>query len=338
MEHLGETHGRAGRAAGAADNVPVHKSEGDAAFPVLNRHHGPMREDPMRGGEQAEDAGAGAGAPRPASGASPVPPAPDQPRDAAPDARPSRSPRPESGRSGERASGPGRPRGAAGVESGGAAVPETAAGGRVGELVGRAVRGDGAATGELLAQVHPLVHRYCRARLARLPGDARHHVDDVAQEVCLALLSALPRYRDEGRPFEAFVYGIAAHKIADLQRAAMRGPGHAAILAEELPETADESLGPEERALLNSDAAWMRGLLACLSDRQRELVLLRVAAGLTAEETGEVLGMSAGAVRVAQHRALSRLRELAAAAGPGGGGNGPGGSGAPGAPPQGLTA
>ncbi|AXI81345.1 RNA polymerase sigma factor ShbA [Peterkaempfera bronchialis] len=187
------------------------------------------------------------------------------------------------------------------------AAPSTA----VGELVGRAVQGDGRATDALLAHVHPLVLRYCRARLARLPGGARHHVDDVAQDVCLAVLCALPRYRDEGRPFEAFVYGIAAHKIADLQRAAMRGPASNAVPADVLPETADQSLGPEERALLSSDAAWARELLACLPPRQRELVLLRVAAGLTAEETGEVLGMSPGAVRVAQHRALNRLRALA---------------------------
>ncbi|NEE31628.1 hypothetical protein G3M53_40070, partial [Streptomyces sp. SID7982] len=44
---------------------------------------------------------------------------------------------------------------------------------------------------------------------------------------------------------------------------------------------------------------------------QRELLVLRVAVGLTAEETGRMLGMSPGAVRVAQHRALSRLRALA---------------------------
>ncbi|HUW16406.1 MAG TPA: sigma factor-like helix-turn-helix DNA-binding protein, partial [Actinomycetes bacterium] len=40
----------------------------------------------------------------------------------------------------------------------------------------------------------------------------------------------------------------------------------------------------------------------------RELLLLRVAVGLSAEETGRALGMTPGAVRVAQHRALSRLR------------------------------
>ncbi|MFI6845435.1 sigma-70 family RNA polymerase sigma factor [Kitasatospora sp. NPDC050467] len=181
----------------------------------------------------------------------------------------------------------------------------------VGELVAAAVRGEGPAIDALLAYVHPLALRYCRGRLVRLPGGARHHVDDVAQEVCVAVLCALPRYRDQGRPFEAFVYGIAAHKIADLQRAAMRGPGSTVVPQDDLPEVPDEALGPEERALLSSDAAWAKELLSNLPARQRELVLLRVAAGLSAEETGEVLGMSPGAVRVAQHRALSRLRALA---------------------------
>ena len=45
---------------------------------------------------------------------------------------------------------------------------------------------------------------------------------------------------------------------------------------------------------------------------QRRLLLLRVVGGLSAEDTGYVLDMSPGAVRVAQHRALLRLRALAA--------------------------
>lgn len=183
--------------------------------------------------------------------------------------------------------------------------------GGIGALVRRAVEGDDQATHDLLAHVHPLALRYCRTRLSRLPGDARHFVDDLAQEVCLAVLCALPRYRDTGKPFEAFVVAIAAHKVADLQRAAMRHPGSTAVPSDEMPERPDDSLGPEERALLSSDAEWAKELLANLPDHQRELVLLRVAVGLTAEETGQMLGMSPGAVRVAQHRALSRLRALA---------------------------
>ncbi|MFD0382959.1 sigma-70 family RNA polymerase sigma factor [Streptomyces stramineus] len=181
----------------------------------------------------------------------------------------------------------------------------------MGALVTLAVEGDRRATHDLLALVHPLALRYCRTRLSRLPGDARHFVDDLAQEVCLAVLCALPRYRDTGRPFEAFVVAIAAHKVADLQRAAMRHPGSTAVPSDEMPEQPDDSLGPEERALLSSDAEWAKKLLANLPEHQRELVLLRVAIGMTAEETGQMLGMSPGAVRVAQHRALSRLRALA---------------------------
>ncbi|SOD61944.1 RNA polymerase sigma-70 factor, ECF subfamily [Streptomyces zhaozhouensis] len=178
-------------------------------------------------------------------------------------------------------------------------------------LAHRAATGDAQATHDLLAHVHPLALRYCRVRLSRLPGEARHFVDDLAQEVCLAVLCALPRYRDTGRPFDAFVVAIAQHKVADLQRAALRHPGSMAVPSDEMPERPDDSLGPEERALLSSDAEWARKLLANLPAHLRELVLLRVAVGLTAEETGHRLGMSPGAVRVAQHRALTRLRALA---------------------------
>ena len=70
------------------------------------------------------------------------------------------------------------------------------AAGAIGALVHRAVDGDEQATHDLLAHVHPLALRYCRTRLSRLPGDARHFVEDLAQEVCVAVLLALPRYKD----------------------------------------------------------------------------------------------------------------------------------------------
>ena len=70
----------------------------------------------------------------------------------------------------------------------------------------------------------------------------------------------------------------------------MRGPGSTAVPSDEMPERPDDSLGPEERALLSSDAEWAKKLLANLPEHQRELVLLRVAVGLTAEETGADAG------------------------------------------------
>jgi RNA polymerase sigma-70 factor (ECF subfamily) len=176
------------------------------------------------------------------------------------------------------------------------------------DLVGRAVRRDPDATEALLAQIHPGVVRYCRARLGRI-GGAYTTADDVAQEVCLALLRALPRYKDQGKPFSAFVFGIAAHKVADAQRAAVRDA--VATPVESLVEEPSVEPGPEQRAVATDLARRLSGLLARLPATQREIVLLRVAVGLSAEEVGAVLGMSATAVRVAQSRALARLRTLA---------------------------
>jgi len=175
------------------------------------------------------------------------------------------------------------------------------------DLTAQAVGGQPAAIESLLRQIRPMVLRYCRARLGRISG---HHqvADDVAQEVCIALVSALPRYRDMGRPFASFVYGIASHKVAD----AMRSAASLAIPTEDLPDEPDDRPGPEETAVAYLEAERVRALLRRLPEQQRELLVLRVLAGMTAQETGNELGMSAGAVRVAQHRALARLRAIAA--------------------------
>ena len=63
--------------------------------------------------------------------------------------------------------------------------------------------------------------KYCRSRIGRYERSYAS-ADDVAQEVCLAVLTALPAYREQGRPFLAFVYGIASHKVADAHRSAAR--------------------------------------------------------------------------------------------------------------------
>lgn len=177
------------------------------------------------------------------------------------------------------------------------------------DLVRRATRRDPDATGTLLAALRPGLVRYCRGRLGRI-GGAYTTADDVAQEVCIALLKALPGYRELGRPFAAFVYGIAAHKVADAQRAAAR---NVAVTPVEsfASEPDDTGPGPEQQAVRSDLARRLSALLALLPEVQREIVLLRVAAGLPAEDVGEIVGMSPAAVRVAQSRALVKLRTLA---------------------------
>lgn len=176
--------------------------------------------------------------------------------------------------------------------------------------VGPARAGDPGAVEELLARLRPRVVRYCRARLGRRDG-SYGSADDVAQEVCMAVVTALPR-TDEETPVLALVHGIAAHKVADAHRARYRDRSDC---VSEVPDRADAGAGPEEHLLAGERAQVARALLDQLPPAHRELLLLRVVSGYSAEQTGAALGMSPGAVRVAQHRALARLRSLAATAG-----------------------
>ncbi|MCW3839051.1 RNA polymerase sigma factor ShbA [Micromonospora yasonensis] len=175
------------------------------------------------------------------------------------------------------------------------------------DLVRRAVAGDSVAVARVLGQIRPIVVRYSLARLGHV-GAGGATAEDVAQEVCLAVLRALPRFTDQGRPFLAFVYGIAARKVADACRAAGRDRTESVA---ELPDTVDPDPGPEPRAVIADLGARLSGLLAQLPATHREILVLRLGVGMTADEVGTVLGMTAGAVRLAQHRALTRLRALA---------------------------
>jgi RNA polymerase sigma-70 factor, ECF subfamily len=182
---------------------------------------------------------------------------------------------------------------------------------RLDAVVAEAVAGDRDALRKVLETIRPIVIRYCRARVGTTERGGLS-ADDVAQEVCLAAVRALPRYRDRGRPFLAFVYGIAAHKVADAYRAVSRD---LAYPTESVPEHRAAEPGPEQVALEADSVSRMSELLEVLPDKQREILILRIVVGLSAEETASAVGSTAGAVRVAQHRALARLKSEIVATG-----------------------
>lgn len=172
------------------------------------------------------------------------------------------------------------------------------------DLVAGAQAGDPEALNTLISAVRPAVFNYCRSRLVTYAGglDAS---DDVAQEICVAVLKVLPRFQHQGVPFAAFVYAIASNKVADAKRRFSRS----AVLVDEFPEQTEPSPTPEESAIAAVDTQVAHQLLDRLPNRMRKVLVLR-AAGVSADAIGTELGMSANAVRVAQHRAAAKLREL----------------------------
>lgn len=169
--------------------------------------------------------------------------------------------------------------------------------------VTRAIAGEKRALQEVINLIHPPVVRYCRARVG---SDKYPTADDIAQEVCLAVARAIPTYEDKGLPFMAFVYRIASNKIVDGRRAHGRDQLQP---TDEVPEVEVTHDTPELEILELDSCNEVVQLLDLLGEKAREIITLRVFSGYSAEETAEIMNMSAGAVRVAQFRALAKLRK-----------------------------
>ena len=166
-------------------------------------------------------------------------------------------------------------------------------------LVERARAGDEHAWEMLFRRSYPKLLAYAARRL---PTDVQ--AKDAVGETITRAVAHIGRLRHDGGGFDAWMYGIIRHVVVDAQRAmAKEGPGP-------VPDAADWRAEPGDHTVEREDAAEVRAAFARLSDADQELLELRVVAELSAEEVGSVLGRRPGAVRMAQSRALLRLRAL----------------------------
>jgi RNA polymerase sigma-70 factor (ECF subfamily) len=171
------------------------------------------------------------------------------------------------------------------------------------DVVAAAQSGDVIAVNRLFVCIRPALVRYCRARIT--PRVGHGDADDVAHDICVAVLRGLPTFTGEPQAVTRWVYGIAAHKVIDFYRRSSRDQS---TPAEEFPAQVDPHAGPEELALRGEQRVMVQSLLAKLPPAQREILTLRLIVGLSSAETAVITGLSAIAVRVTQHRALNVLR------------------------------
>lgn len=164
----------------------------------------------------------------------------------------------------------------------------------VDDLVRAAASGDD----DAFAQIFHLYHaRVWRAAYVRLGN--RSDSDDAASDTFVRLHRALPRYRRRlGSPFDAYVLRLADRAAIDVHRRRSR---HRAA---PLPE--DVQIQPSEGTMSDT----LHDAFSRLSSDDRELLMLRIVEGRSSDEVAALLRRSPGAVRVAQHRALARLRSL----------------------------
>lgn len=167
-------------------------------------------------------------------------------------------------------------------------------------LVAAARSGSPWAFERLWERLAPTVAAYVRARGV---ADA----DDVTSEVFLAAFARIGDFAGQGAQFRRFVFTLAHHKAVDDIRRRF-GPGVPRI--QQLDDDNDPRAGSsaEDEVLRDLYGARTQRLLALLPDVQREVLLLRVVAGLDVADVAQLLGRSPGAIKQLQHRALTTLR------------------------------
>lgn len=159
------------------------------------------------------------------------------------------------------------------------------------ELVARAVAGDRDAFAALLERHYNRIHG-----LAWQLTGTRADADDVAQDVCCALVRRLAGFRGEAK-FSTWLCGVVVNACRDLKRRRRSFAG----MTERLATTAGLSRGPDGRDL--HDAMWVRSAVARLPTAYRETVVLVAGQQLTHAEAAAVLG-------VAETTVSWRLREV----------------------------
>lgn len=158
-----------------------------------------------------------------------------------------------------------------------------------------AIDGDRSAFDDLVHIYDTELRRYVAKRIVP------ESVDDVLQDVWLAAWAALPSFDQRSR-FKSWLYGICLHKIRDHYRAIKRN-----IPSVELTEAiAAGSANGIDAATI----AALPGMLAQLTETQREVLELYYFSQLNLPEIGQALGRNLNTVKYQFYRAHSELADM----------------------------
>lgn len=180
-------------------------------------------------------------------------------------------------------------------------------------LIERAKQGDQTALAEIVAAHQNRVYNVA----LRMCGNVED-AEETLQETFLNALKALPRF--EGRSqLATWLYRIASNACLSRRR---RGASQPETLSVDETDDTDGENGftpqffidwshaPEDELLTAELQAVMSEAIRQLPPTLRIVFIWRDLEGLSIEETAEVLGLSAGTIKVRLHRARLKLREL----------------------------
>jgi RNA polymerase sigma-70 factor, ECF subfamily len=130
----------------------------------------------------------------------------------------------------------------------------------------------------------------------------RTEAEDLTAQVFLEALEGLPSYREDGS-FQAWLFTIARRRAVDFYRRSK--PEIELQVAQEKQDLDQDMLAD---LLHSEDLSSLQRLVGGLNEDERELLDLRIAAGLRFSDMATVLNRKESAVKMSYYRLLSRLK------------------------------
>lgn len=164
--------------------------------------------------------------------------------------------------------------------------------------IARAQAGDRAAFAALVNTHYDFIHR-----TAWKWSGNREDAEDIAQDVCIKLASALSGFSGQSA-FRSWLYRIVLNAVRDRQRQGARQVRQ----TEALGHVSAQSLAPEQESATATAQIWMR--VRALPDKQRDAVLLVYGEDMSHAEAAEIMGSKESTVSWYVHEAKKALKEL----------------------------
>ncbi|MEO0620295.1 MAG: RNA polymerase sigma factor [Pseudomonadota bacterium] len=165
-------------------------------------------------------------------------------------------------------------------------------------LIERAITGDATAFARLLERHYDVIHRVAY----RWTGNVED-AEDIAQDVCIKLGTALATYRRESA-FTSWLFRITLNAVRDRQRKQKRD----AAQLESVAHLAEAATPPLQEQTSEVHDLW--SAVRQLPERQRDAVLLVYAEELSHAEAAAALGCAEKTVSWQLHAARKKLKGL----------------------------
>ncbi len=167
------------------------------------------------------------------------------------------------------------------------------------DCIGRAQHGEESAFGELYNLFFKRIYRFVFYRVGH-----KEIAEDLAEDVFIKAYGKIKGLKEKGA-FEGWLYQIARNRVIDYYREKQM-----TVSLDELENTLEYEMNLIDVVSLQEEQKYFLKLVSELTPEQQAVIKMKFVEELENDEIASLLEKNEGAIRVIQHRAIAKLKEL----------------------------